>query len=601
MVEYTGTLVDDPTFGRESITEGTRYTDYGNPISDLEDPAPAPAPDLGPLGDLAARSLPSDITIGRPATAEEQLENAARDYLSDPSNLPSLISMLGDALPGVVPGALLAVANPAAMLLAAGKGLKGLHDFVFGPEDTRTVEWNRDDRPDMGPLGDLIPGLPGDKTPGPTYEQLGLSYTPAYDPTAGWSVMGPPGPTVGPWGPLGDAHFAYPPGTSPFRGAGFDTWAGPGWGPPGDPGDLGIDPSEDAAPGEGPDDPGGGDDYSSWFRDGGLASLSRNRGSSLRPGQESGILRTSFQEGGPAYTGTKVDAMDEMSDEKREELNLAIDDATRTAVEEFGIIEGKRLGEGTPYYYGPSSRDTEKGLDYSKQALRDMEWTQAEIDKLGEMSSINRFKFNQGIEDFLHKQAYLPQELREEYPRGNTRKDLDDFWRMLEGPSKLPSHMVPRKSLTAAAKRTFAEGMADMVEAFRTPGGLRDTTGIGAGEFFTGPSGGFWSRLSSAFTDTTGPGTFWGGAGPAYGVVDDGRGGTRAPVGPDDAGGILDNGQVWDSGSASGPPGGDPGGYAAMGADWGSPFQEGGLASLYPKPNRGSSLRPGQESGILRQ
>ena len=344
-----------------------------------------------------------------------------------------------------------------------------------------------------------------------------------------------------------------------------------------------------------------GADWGSPFQEGGLASLSRNRGSSLRPGQESGILRTSFQEGGPAYTGTKVDAMDEMSDEKREELNLAIDDATRTAVEEFGIIEGKRLGEGTPYYYGPSSRDTEKGLDYSKQALRDMEWTQAEIDKLGEMSSINRFKFNQGIEDFLHKQAYLPWELREEYPRGNTRKDLDDLERMLEGPSKLPSHMVPRKSLTAAAKRTFAEGMADMVEAFRTPGGLRDTTGIGAGEFFTGPSGGFWSRLSSAFTDTTGPGTFWGGAGPAYGVVDDGRGGTRAPVGPDDVGGILDNGQVWDSGAASGPPGGDPGGYAAMGADWGSPFQEGGLASLYPKPNRGSSLRPGQESGILRQ
>jgi len=313
MVEYTGTLVDDPTFGRESITEGTRYTDYGNPISDLEDPAPAPAPDLGPLGDLAAPSLPSDITIGRPATAEEQLENAAKDYLSDPSNLPGLISMLGEAFPGVLPGALLSVANPAAWLLAAGKGLKGLYDFFSAPETTQPIEWSRDDRPDLGPLGDLIPGLPGNKPPGPTYEQLGLPYTPAYDPTADWSVMGPPSGPMGPWGPLGDAHFAYPPGTDPSRGAGFDTWAGPGWGPPGDPGPLGIDPSEDAAPGEGE----GGDDYDGamegWgggagegsgydalasgglvgMQEGGLASLypKPNRGYSLRPGQESGILR----------------------------------------------------------------------------------------------------------------------------------------------------------------------------------------------------------------------------------------------------------------------------------------------------------------------
>ena len=55
-----------------------------------------------------------------------------------------------------------------------------------------------------------------------------------------------------------------------------DAWAGPGWGPPGDPGPLGPDPTEDAAPGEGPDSGDAGFDYGGsgfdggWMRDGGL-------------------------------------------------------------------------------------------------------------------------------------------------------------------------------------------------------------------------------------------------------------------------------------------------------------------------------------------
>jgi len=107
---------------------------------------------------------------------------------------------------------------------------------------------------------------------------------------------------------------------------------------------------------------------------------------------------------------------------------------------------------------------------------------------------------------------------------------------------------------------------------------------------------GFWSGLASAFTTQTGPGTRWGGAGPAYGIVDDGMGGSRAPVGPWDAGGPLTGGGTVGSGLGLASAGATPGGEwdttgigAGTGYDGASGAMGGGYGSFSGYDDGGGS------------
>lgn len=612
MVQYTGTLVDEPTFGREDITSGgPNFSSIVNPQDDTQSvtyPIDITTPEVPSVGP----GLP-EVTIRRPDIGD-RLIGAGKDAV----NMNTIVGALDLFNTYAINSGFLKAALPAiSIALALKQGVGWVWDFFTGggkeEADQSEFSWERES-----------PGSPYGRTTGtqniaPTTGPMKMTTEDMLFNWPGRSADpagGPPGEPIGPWGPLGDitGMWAYPPGGDPSRGAGFNVAAaaatpggsrdttGIGAGTyDGDPGDGGLGAAYDA---------GDWGSYDIGWAGGGLASLSRNRGSSLRPGQESGILRTSFQEGGPAYTeggpaytGTlvddrmdtapaffdaeftqaEIDAISKMSDDEKYDFDLAMDITNRAAVEARGITEGKRLGEGTPYFFGPGSRGAEKGLDYSEQALRNFEWTQDEIDTLAgvtggagpwgplgdpsEMNKLDRGKFKKTVDDFIYRQGFLPPELREEYPRGNTRKDLNAFERMLEGPPKLTPLL-----------RSYGLTTEDIL--FNWPDGrLPGPPGIPSLVYARPPN-------VSPLGLPGAPQPF----SPFESGLDPSGSGTYTTGG----------GDVSYEGFSS-PEAAESYGSYDTPSGWGPAFQEGGLASLYPKPNRGSSLQPGQESGILRQ